>query len=75
MSYLMSAAAAASDERLKEDIVKVGKLDSGLNVYRFRYKGHPAVQIGVLAQEAEKTHPHAVIEVGGFKYVKYGELS
>ena len=72
---LLQAAPAASDERLKEDIEKVGQLQSGLNVYRFRYKGRPEMRIGVIAQEAEKTHPHAVFERNGFKHVIYAQLS
>ncbi len=61
--------------RAKEDIEKVGELDSGLNVYRYRYKGSHVPQIGVLAQEVEKEFPHAVLTLGGTKFVKYGELS
>ncbi len=40
-----------SDERLKEDIEKVGETDGGTNVYKYRYKGSPMMQMGVLAQE------------------------
>jgi hypothetical protein len=60
-----------SDARLKEDIEPVGKLDNGLTVYRYRYKGEPAVRLGLLAQEVEKVNPDAVMEIEGFKHVNY----
>lgn len=53
-----------SDERLKEDIAPVGELDDGQTVYRYRYKGEPAMQIGLLAQEVLEHDPHAVREFG-----------
>lgn len=49
-----------SDERAKDDIAPIGKLDDGQKVYRFRYKGDPAVQIGLLAQEVAEREPDAV---------------
>lgn len=44
-----------SDERLKEDIKKVGETEGGSNIYQYRYKGSPMMEMGVLAQE----HPEA----------------
>jgi hypothetical protein len=65
-------AALFSDERLKEDIRPVGKLDDGQKVYAYRYKGEPETQIGLLAQEVEKRKPDAVIEhPSGYKMVDY----
>ncbi len=55
-------ASAASDIRLKENIKPVGKLDNGLTVYCFNFKGSNVSQIGLIAQEVQKTKPHAVIE-------------
>ena len=47
------AGAFLSDERLKENIVKVGESESGLNIYHFNYKDIPTVVFeGVMAQEA-----------------------
>jgi hypothetical protein len=60
-----------SDQHLKEDIAPVGSLFDGTPVYGYRYKGAPAYHIGLLAQDVEKTTPHAVIEIGGFKAVDY----
>lgn len=56
---------ALSDERSKEDIEKVGELDDGQNVYRFKYKGAPGTHIGLLAQEVEEHEPEAVHELPG----------
>jgi Chaperone of endosialidase len=58
-----------SDERLKEDVARVGKLDDGQPVFKYRYIGSPVWQIGVMAQDVEKVIPEAVQEVGGYKTV------
>jgi hypothetical protein len=60
-----------SDMRLKEDIAQVGTLFDGTPVYGYRYKGAPAYHIGLMAQDVEKTAPHAVIEINGYKAVDY----
>jgi len=60
-----------SDTRLKEDIAPVGTLFDGTPVYGYRYKGAPAYHIGLLALDVEKTAPHAVIEISGYKAVDY----
>lgn len=64
-----------SDKRLKEDIEKVGKTFDGQDIYSFRYKGDPRKQIGLVAQDVEKTHPDAVGERSGFKTVDYGKAT
>jgi hypothetical protein len=65
-----------SDKRLKTDIHKVGKTDSGLNVYTYRYKSGGPIQMGVMAQEVEKKIPEAVTtRPDGMKAVYYGLLS
>jgi hypothetical protein len=60
-----------SDARLKDDIEQVGTLFDGTPVYGYRYKGAHAYHIGLMAQDVEKTAPHAVIEIGGHKAVDY----
>jgi hypothetical protein len=60
-----------SDRHLKQDIEQVGALFDGTPVYGYRYKGAPAYQIGLLAQDVEKTMPGAVIEINGYKAVDY----
>ena len=64
-----------SDERLKEAIEPVGSLYDGTNVYRYNYKGDPTPRIGLIAQEVEKTRPDAVIEIGGYKAVRYDKAT
>jgi hypothetical protein len=75
MSGLGSAAtsmlAMFSDERLKEDIEPVGQLYDGRQVYKYRYIGSPAFQIGLMAQDEEKIAPDNVVEIGGYKAVNY----
>jgi hypothetical protein len=61
-----------SDERLKEGITPVGKLNDGQTVYSYRYKGDPRTQIGLLAQEVERIHPDAVARhPSGLRMVDY----
>lgn len=60
-----------SDRRVKQDIKPVGKLENGLVVYKFRYKGHPEMHIGLMAQDVQKVHPEAVGSVGGVLTVDY----
>lgn len=63
--------AFASDERVKENIAPIGKSFDGQPIYRFNYLGSPQTQIGFMAQDVEKKHPHAVGEAGGIKTVDY----
>lgn len=63
-----------SDRRLKTDIVRVGTLDDGLPVYRYRFKGTNMFQIGVMADEVEKVKPEAVGEFAGIKLVDYSQI-
>jgi hypothetical protein len=61
-----------SDRRLKQEITPVGALNDGQTVYSYRYKGDPRTQIGLLAQEVERTHPEAVARhPSGFRMVDY----
>jgi hypothetical protein len=60
-----------SDRQMKEDVSQVGSLFDGTPVYGYRYKGAPAYHIGLMAQDVEKTTPHAVIEINGYKAVDY----
>jgi len=63
-----------SDKRLKENIKAVGKLDNGLTVYVFNYKGQTVPQLGLIAQEVQEVRPEAVYEnANGFLSVDYRE--
>lgn len=66
-------AIAKSDIRLKENIKEVG-VENNHKIYEFNYIGLPERYIGVIAQEVEKTHPDAVIEVDGYKAVNYDKI-
>lgn len=64
-----------SDERLKEDIRRVGETDDGLPIYTYRYKGDDRTQMGVLAHEAMAFRPEAVgLDESGYLTVNYGAL-
>jgi hypothetical protein len=69
------AAMAGSDKRLKTDIQPVGKTFDGQTVYKYRYKGEPNFRMGLIAQEVEKHHPHAVGLAGGYKTVNYDKAT
>ena len=68
---------ALSDERTKENIEPLGKVDAD-KVYSYDYKGpfdDGQKHIGVMAQEAEKKRPDAVMTgPDGLKRVSYGRL-
>ena len=63
-----------SDERVKEDIVEIGKTHDGQKIIKFRYADEPkgTSHIGLSAQDVEKHHPEAVSETPeGIKAVDY----
>lgn len=61
-----------SDRRTKTDIKKVGQLDNGQPVYKYRYKNGGLMELGLMAQDVEKSIPDAVIETPeGLKAVDY----
>lgn len=63
-----------SDERLKEDVVRVGTADNGLPIYAYRYIGDPVTRMGFMAHEVEVLHPEAVsTHETGYKMVDYGK--
>jgi hypothetical protein len=70
-----------SDRRMKQNIEQIGKLQSGLPIYRFEYKPEfkeiagEGLFVGVMADEAEKLIPEAVgVHTNGFKYVDYTKV-
>lgn len=62
-----------SDERLKEDIKKVGETDGGTNIYQYRMKGSPMMQLGVMAQEVPEAR--IVDPDTGFYRVDYAKVA
>jgi hypothetical protein len=65
------AIATKSDVRAKKDIKRIGETDTGLGIYKYKYKGTDTPQIGLMAQEVEQTNPDAVTEINGIKHVFY----
>ena len=65
-----------SDLRLKQDIVPLARLDNGIGLYRFRYRGgDPTTYVGVMAQEVVEIAPSAVIRGrDGYLRVDYDRL-
>jgi hypothetical protein len=66
-----------SDRRMKTDISVVGKLDSGLTVYRYRYRSGGPFELGVMADEVAVLRPDAYVAGGagnGFDAVDYSKL-
>jgi hypothetical protein len=76
LGTLAAAFISASDKRLKTDIEPIGaKTSRGNSLYAYRYnfqgKDEPK-QVGVMAQEAEKVTPDAVLkDQHGIRYVNY----
>jgi hypothetical protein len=65
----------ASDIRLKRDITQVGEVDSGINLYRYRYLWSDTVYVGVMAQEVAAVKPDAVLRgADGYLRVDYARL-
>lgn len=72
MGYLGTG---GSDRRLKRDIEKIGKLDSGLNLYKFRYLDEDKYCFGVMSDEVREVFPDAVSDRGdGYDQVDYSKL-
>jgi hypothetical protein len=70
-AQIAASIASISDRRAKTDIAPVGKLNNGEEVYRYRLKGDPKMQIGLMADEVEERHPEAVGLAGGMKTLDY----
>lgn len=66
---------ALSDKRMKTDIAPVGMLNDGQKVFRYKLKGSPKMQIGLLAQKVEDYAPEAVHNIGGVKLLDYGKAT
>jgi hypothetical protein len=53
-----------SDIRLKENIELIGKSNSGLNIYKFKYKDQEEYYQGVMAQELLETEFNSAVVLG-----------
>jgi hypothetical protein len=54
-----------SDSRLKENMILVGKSQSGINIYQFNYIGQDGLYEGVIAQELLNTEFESAVVLGG----------
>lgn len=64
-----------SDIQLKQDFALVGRLDNGLGLYRFRYRGDPQTYVGVMAQDVQLVRPDAVTRGrDGYLRVRYDKI-
>lgn len=75
-----TASLLASDVRLKQNIERIGTLDSGLGWYKWEWTeqgkaiaGDQSCQ-GVLAQEAQEMFPDAIVEVDNYLRVDYARI-
>jgi hypothetical protein len=76
LSGSTTSTSQASDERLKENIKKIGETNDGQPIYKYNFKGSPTTQIGLLAQNVEKKHPDAVGKAPeGYKTVDYDKAT
>ena len=75
MAGIGAGLAIKSDRRLKENLVPMGQLPSGIGVYKFDYIDGDKNQIGVMAQEVLPIIPEAVtVGDDGYYMVDYGKL-
>jgi Chaperone of endosialidase len=65
-----------SDRRLKQDVARVGALDNGLPVYRYRYRAGGPPEIGLMAEDVQRLKPNAVAPMeNGLLAVDYHEAT
>lgn len=66
----------SSDERLKENIEPIGKTFDGQPIYRYNYKGEPATQIGLIAQDVlDRGKPGVAYDKDGYLMVNYRDAT
>ena len=71
----LASGVAASDERLKMNITKLGEFDNGLGIYQYDYIDGRGPFVGVMAHEVEAKLPEALgPEIAGYKTVDYDKL-
>ena len=74
-STISGIASIFSDERLKEDAVKIAELSDGLGLWSFRYLGGVKRFVGVMAHEVARFRPWALgPSIAGYRTVNMGAL-
>lgn len=74
-----AAFAMFSDRALKKNIVRRGRMSTGIGIYEFNYNWEPEgtpAHIGYMADEVEKVYPDAVFvdPASGYKKVDYAKV-
>ena len=70
--------AQMSDKTMKKDMEKVGKHPSGVDIYKYRFKGAPPdspKMMGPMAQDMEKKFPGSTMRIGGKMAIKGSALA
>lgn len=63
-----------SDPKAKTDKKKIAETDDGMSIYKFKYKGSPKTEIGLMATDVKKRKPGAVKKApSGLMMVDYGK--
>lgn len=82
VAQIAAAVATLSDIRMKENIKSIGANDKGFNLYTWDWTeegkalSNGAANVGVLAQEVQKTHPEIVTKGSdGFLRVDYTRIN
>ena len=71
----VAAAARHPTFAMKRDITQVGELDSGINLYSYRYLWSDTTYVGVMAHEVAAVKPEAVLRgADGYLRVDYRRL-
>lgn len=71
----VASGVAMSDRALKKNIHKIGKHESGLDLYQYRYLDNSGPMIGVMADEVSEHFPEALGPViDGYQSVDYDKL-
>jgi hypothetical protein len=81
-SLAMAGAKAGmfSDRRMKENIIKIGELNNGLNLYKFDYKPEFkniagfGTYVGVMADEAQAIPDAVIRQSNGYDMVDYSKV-
>lgn len=76
MGLVGGIAGMFSDDRLKDNVVLVGRRGDGLGIYRFSYKGSDVRYEGVMAREVAVLYPDSVtVTSDGYGKVDYDSLN
>lgn len=63
-----------SDDKIKENVVFVGRRGDGIGIYQWNYLGGEQRFEGVLASEIEVLRPEAIVVLGNYRAVDYPKL-